>query len=218
MLITKNDMKQNRNAGFTLIEMIAVLVITVILSSLSVAGVLAYQDYSDYKRQNSYAQTLFVTAQTQLTGYCVRGQKSILEKAAVNPVALGTIVTPGGKFASADADSCASQLGEIYYLTGTRETYARYLAGAYYDKTDAESIGYQTLYDVFAEFMSEDSILNACISLEFSPRTGQVYSVLYSDKCTSFSYIRENRKDRLNILDRQDSYRSKNMIGYYGLD
>ena len=68
------EQKLEKDCGFTLVEMAVSFVILLMLASLSVAGVLAYQDYADFKRQNSYAQTLFSAAQTKLIGYSVRGQ------------------------------------------------------------------------------------------------------------------------------------------------
>ena len=55
MRIKEND---RANAGFTLIELVVTFVIMIMLTSLSAAGLMSYQDYADYKRQNSYAQTL----------------------------------------------------------------------------------------------------------------------------------------------------------------
>lgn len=46
---------KNRNSGFTLVELVVSFAILLILASVSLAGVLAYQDYADFKRQNSYA-------------------------------------------------------------------------------------------------------------------------------------------------------------------
>ena len=87
---------KNENKGFTLVELVVSFVILLILSSISVVGVLAYQDYADFKRQNSYAQTLFVAAQSQLTGYSVRGQLDDLKEVSTTPLLLDTIITPSG--------------------------------------------------------------------------------------------------------------------------
>ena len=44
---------KNNNKGFTLVELVVSFVIILILASLSIVGVLAYQDFADLKRQNS---------------------------------------------------------------------------------------------------------------------------------------------------------------------
>ncbi len=214
----RNKKQESGNKGFTLVEMVVSFVILLMLASLSVAGVLAYQDYADYKRQNSYAQTLFVAAQTKLTSYSVRGQIDRLNDAAVNTVDLGTILTPDGVSAAESQKGAAVKSGNVYYLVGDRESYEKYRAGEYQGKTDIESIGYRALYEIFDEFLFDKNVLNACIAIEFNPECAQVYSVLYSDKCSEFTYLAQNKNGRVNIQNRQEDYRSEYMIGYYGLD
>ena len=46
------------NHGFTLVEMVVTLVVLSIMLSLSVSGLLAWQDWSDFQKENEYAQTL----------------------------------------------------------------------------------------------------------------------------------------------------------------
>lgn len=214
----RNKKRQASNGGFTLVELVVSFVIMLMLVTLSVAGVLVYQDYADYKRQNSYAQTLFSAAQTKLVDYSVRGQLKQLEESASDVVDLSLIVTPDGTPASESESTEAVKDGMIYCLIGDRDSYEKYRAGEYEGRSDQESRAYQALYGIFDEFLFDKSILNACIALEFDPDSGQVYSVLYSDKCRKFTYIETSRNGRVNISDRQDGYRNEYMIGYYGLD
>lgn len=213
MLIMKN-----RNSGFTLVELVVSFAILLILASVSLAGVLAYQDYADFKRQNSYAQTLFAAAQSKLTGYSVRGETDQLNSVSDTPLLLDTVITPSGKPADETAGAEAAKEGTIYCLTGTREAYEKYLNGEYKGKTDAESKGYQALYDIFDEYLEDQSILMAAVALEYNPEKGLVYGVLYSDKNASFTYTAGNKNGRVNICNRQEDYRSEYLIGYYGLD
>lgn len=214
----RNKETQSRNEGFTLVEIAVSFVLLLMLVSLSVAGILAYQDFADFKRQNSYAQTLFSAAQTKLTGYSVRGQMDTLGEAAAEAVDLNQILTPTGVKASESAGGQDAKAGEIYCLVGNRESYEKYKAGEFMNRTDTRSRGYQALYDIFDEFLLDKSILNGCIAIEFSLDAGQVYSVLYSDKCSGFTYTGKNRNGTVNIQNRQEDYRSEYMIGYYGLD
>lgn len=206
MHIMKN--KQD-SSGFTLVELAVCFVILLLLISMGIVGVLAYQDFADFKRQNSYAQTLFAAAQSQLTGYSVRGQMEELKAAAEGSLDIDTIITPSGK---------SPDKSNLYVLTGTKEAYAHYLAGEYQGKSDQISRSYQVLYDIFDQYLYDKSILSACISIEFDPEEGLVYGVLYSDKNASFTYTQKNKPGRVNICNRQEDYRSEYMIGYYGLD
>ena len=213
MLIMKN-----KNEGFTLVELIASFVILLILSSISVVGVLAYQDFADFKRQNSYAQTLFTAAQSELTARSVRGEMDQFWQAPGEELLLDTVITPSGKSADESTEGEGAKKSTIYCLMGTADNYRRYLAGEYCDKTDAQSRGYQLLYDVFDEYLFDKAVLEASISLEYNPAQGLVYGVLYSDKNASFTYTAANKNGRVNICDRREDYRSEYMIGYYGLD
>lgn len=214
----RNKKGYAEDGGFTLVELVVSFVIMLMLVTLSVAGVLAYQDYADYKRQNSYAQTLFSAAQTKLTGYSVRGQMKNLEDAASEKLDLAMIVTPDGSMASESEKGLSAKSGTVYCLTGDRESYEKYRAGEYNGKKDRESRAYQALYGIFDEFLFDKSILDACIAVEFNPDCGQVYGVLYSDKCRKFTYLETTKNGRVNICDRQEEYRNEYMIGYYGLD
>lgn len=213
MLIMKN-----KNRGFTLVELIVTFVILLILASMSIVGVLAYQDYADFKRQNNYAQTLFVAAQSQLTGYSVRGEMENLKEVPAETLQLDTITAPSGESAAKSRSGENAKQGTVYYLTGTRENYEKYLVGEYRDKTDDDSRRYQALYDVFDEYLMDKSILSAAIALEYNPEAGLVYSVLYSDKNASFTYTNKNKDGRVNICSRKEDYRSEYLIGYYGVE
>lgn len=209
---------KNDNKGFTLVELIVSFVILLILISTSIVGVLAYQDYADFKRQNSYAQTLFVAAQLTLTGYSVREEMDQINSVSDTPLLLDTVTTPSGEPANETSNGKSAKEDTIYCLTGTKETYEKYLAGEYKDKKDAESKSYQVLYDIFDEYLADKSILSAAVALEYNPEKALVYGVLYSDKNGSFTYTAANKDGRVNICDRQEDYRSEYLIGYYGLD
>lgn len=209
---------RNKKQGFTLIELVVCFVILMILASISIVGVLAYQDFADFKRQNSYAQTLFTAAQAELTDYLSQGEMDKLSAVSDTPLALDTILTPSGKTAEETESGREAKEGTIYCLTGSRESYEKYLAGEYEGRTDKESRSYQVLYDIFEEYLMDKSILSAAIALEYNPEKGLVYGVLYSDRNGSFTYTAVNKGSRVNICNRQEDYRSEYLIGYYGLD
>lgn len=209
---------KNSNKGFTLVELVVSFVIILILASLSIAGVLAYQDYADFKRQNSYAQTLFAAAQQKLTGYSVRGEMDELKAVSDTPLLLDTVITPSGQSAEDSAGGQSAKESGIYCLVGSKEAYERYLKGEYQGKKDMESRKYQMLYDILDDYLMDKSILSAAVALEYNPEKGLVYGVLYSDKNGLFTYTAANKNGKVNICNRQEDYRSEYLIGYYGLD
>lgn len=209
---------KNNDKGFTLVELVVCFAIILILASLSVAGVLAYQDFADFKRQNSYAQTLFASAQQKLTAYSVRGEMDELLAVSDTPLPLDTLITPSGLNADKAVSGSSAKEDTIYYLVGSKEAYEKYLKGEYRDKKDMESRKYQVLYDILGDCVMDQSVLSAAVALEYNPQKGLVYGVLYSDKNGSFTYTATNKNGRVNICDRREEYRSEYMIGYYGLD
>lgn len=209
---------KNNDKGFTLVELVVCFAIILILASLSVAGVLAYQDFADFKRQNSYAQTFFASAQQKLTAYSVRGEMDELLAVSDTPLSLDTLITPSGLNADKAVSGSSAKEDTIYYLVGSKEAYEKYLKGEYRDKKDMESRKYQVLYDILGDCVMDQSVLSAAVALEYNPQKGLVYGVLYSDKNGSFTYTATNKNGRVNICDRREEYRSEYMIGYYGLD
>lgn len=209
---------KNKNSGFTLVELMVSFALLLILISISVVGVFAYQDYADFKRQNDYSQTLFLAAQAKITNYDARGDLGKMMRTPGDVLILNMIKTPSGKLASQTDNGMSAKKSSIYYLTGNSETYEKYLAGEYVGKTDEDSVRSQMLYDIFDGYLVDKSILKAAIALEYNPEEGIVYSVLYSDKNHEFTYNGANGDGRINICNRQEDYRSEYMIGYYGLE
>lgn len=68
--------------GFTLIEVIVTIAIAAILLSFSVGSLIKYQQYSAYRQNNEYAQTLFVAAQSALAHYKASGQLEDMKSGA----------------------------------------------------------------------------------------------------------------------------------------
>lgn len=66
--------------GFTLVEMVVTLVVLSIMLSLSVSGLLAWQDWSDFQKENEYAQTLYIAAQNQLSEFSADGRLAELQE------------------------------------------------------------------------------------------------------------------------------------------
>lgn len=214
----RNKNKKPGNGGFTLIELVVTFVIMLLLTSLSVVGIMAYQDYADYNRQNSYAQTLFMAAQTKLTAYSERGMLSELQEVSVNELELQKVKIANGVTANECESGQSVKSGTICYLYGGSENYRAYSQGEYRDRTDIQSREYQALYDIFDEFMTDKTVFEGNIALEYNPENGLVYSVLYSDKCGSFTYTGNTVNGTVNVLDRREHIRSERMLGYYGVD
>ena len=61
-------------------EQIVVIILMLILASGLVFGIMKWVEWTQFKRQNEYARTLFVAAQNQLTEYSESGQLTALKE------------------------------------------------------------------------------------------------------------------------------------------
>lgn len=186
--------KRTRSSGFTTVELIVVLVILVILLSASVAGLLSWQKYSAFKRNNEYAKSLFTAAQSALTHYKVSGKLEDLRK---------TVSVPENLVGNEIAGDYS---GRLYCLEVQK---------------DQENLKDSQLYQLLQDYVYDKSIFNAAIRVEFDPADGVVYSVCYSDRAQSFD---ESTKDGsggvmgVALSNRVESVRKDIILGYYSSD
>ena len=252
MSVLKNR-KLNTQKGFTLVELIVVLVLMMIFVTLGVAGILTWQDWSRFKKENTAAETIFYSLQNQFTELDatdafdskvkkpVKAVKDASDKEILfvanrdnqgyfagsasgritydvesyyiwEPVATTDLnATPIWVNTPATADKSKYQ-GSIYYLSANRGDYDKYLNNQY-DQLANE--GTKILFDLLAPFISDKSILNCPIGVEFSPEARQVFSVCYSDRVNSFEYNPATLSDSTGMLDRTEETRRELLIGYY---
>lgn len=225
--IRKQDARQKNKGGFTQIEQIVISVIVLILASGLVFGIMKWVEWSNFKRQNEYAKTLFVAAQNQLTEYSEHGQLPEFQE----------LITEGsGGYQGVDITTLKDENGNPYelesvwpqsqgkgnssvyqetvsYIIVTGDDYKEYIGKTADGKT-------QAIYDMLSTYLYDTSILNGTICIEFTPENGQVFSVLYSDIAEGFEYNETNTNNRgvVNITNRETSYRKERMAGYYGVD
>ena len=64
-----NNLNQISNKGFTVVELVVVLILMTILLSLTIFGGLAWQDWTRFKSENATAEDIFYALQNQLTEY-----------------------------------------------------------------------------------------------------------------------------------------------------
>ena len=70
----RSSWENNRRKGFTTVEVIVVMVLVLIMAGGLILGIIKWVDWTNFKRQNEYARTLFVAAENQLTEYAQSGQ------------------------------------------------------------------------------------------------------------------------------------------------
>ena len=163
-------------------EQIVVIILMLILASGLVFGIMKWVEWTQFKRQNEYARTLFVAAQNQLTEYSESGQLTALKEQVTDEdgeylhmVDVSKLMGKDGKPydlkkvwpSSADkGDEASKYQGEVCTLKGTAKDYEAYLDGTASDEIKA-------LYDMFSSYLYDTSILNATVCVEFTPEDRQ---------------------------------------------
>ena len=217
----KNIWKRQDNGGFTLVELIVVLVVLGILCSLAVMSIIGWQDYADFKQNNEAAQSIFAAAQIQLTQYAERGQLSVLRDAVTG----GKTGNPEDYLLSDDMIVDGNPIwqsgneGTIYYLKVKKEDYKKYLDYKNEKSDDKEEKRILALYDMIDPYIADKDMLNAAICIEFDPdpKSAQVFSVFYNANAKEFTY-ESPEEGMVQIRDRSVSSRRKDKTGYYGVE
>lgn len=189
--------KYKRNTGFTLVEMIVTLVLLSILLTTSVMGLLAWQDWSDFKQANEYAETMFLAAQNQLSEYNANGTLKEFSKRADstdNHISLNDIYYDEGEAYLEDSVWTTVDKGTLVSVRCNRGDYKLYTSGR-----DTVSKTAPIVYELLEGYLYDTSILNDAICIEFSLEDGQVFSVLYSAKYDSNGveeFVYDNSNDK----------------------
>lgn len=208
-----------QQAGFTLVELVVVMAVTVILLVSVGFGAATWLPRFALMRQNETARVLFSNMERQLTVCRQTGTLSQWRQAldASQDKTL-TLATPEQMLQpiwAADGKACTleslwpyGRRGRLLSITLTPYDYAAYQAG---NLGEAK----RTIYDWMLSGLSDPSLLNAAVCVEFSPEAGQVYSVFYCDSADCFTY--DASEALPSLRDRSAKARSKYRIGYYGV-
>ena len=163
--------------GFTLIEVIVTMVILGILITGSVMSLMAWQRHSIYKKNNEYAQTLFLAAQSALASMEAGGGLDTLEQYVKG---------------SSDNEYC----GKAENYSPSRSLY---YMDIHMNEEDAH-LQSNPLYQLLKNYVYDEQIFNAAIRLEFDPEDGSVYAVSYSERVKCFDYSDSDGSDGKNSL------------------
>ena len=237
---------RHNNSGFTLVELVVVLVLMAILLSVSIGFGLGWYDWSQFKHENAIAEEIFFAAQNQLTELDSSGA---LDNKIVKPllktgtdqnsyhtdiVLSKTILEQIQYTKSVGTDAFYSwdtvwklnqnpekEMGTILRLKADAGDYKKYLNGNLLSNDDTSKIGTKILFDLVTPYISDTGVLNGTILLEFSPDAAQVFSVCYSDGVDTFLYKNESTegsKTFFKVDDRTLSTREQKKIGYYSVE
>ena len=222
--------RQLNNRGFTLVEMIVVLIIMVIALALAVGGIIAWQDWSKMKQLNAHAEDIFMAAQTQLSEYYSGGAIDREVMDAVNSSEKVTRFSKDGSDGTMNISIITDPEGNDYswneIWNGTQsDEYQGTIVSVSCEPGDYEVFlnkkeeldpGTELLFNLVTAYIYDKSILNdASIILEFSPDAAQVLAVCYcKDKTMSY----EEDSGAVCVRNRSEIVRNELSVGYYGVN
>ena len=195
---------ERKKGGFTMVELIVTLVIMGILFAIAVPNLTGYIHLSQFRKNESYAKTMYLSAESSLTYYRTGGEWETFSRKVKSEGALNRRY-----------DTNDDRFGRIY---GIRLEKGEYAAG----NLDGDAA-------LVAELLENDtydkSVLNAAICIEIDVTSGQVYSVFYGTACDGL-YYESNAASKPAAasgtwldMDRRDyDTRRAERLGYYSVD
>lgn len=207
-MVQYNKNIKNKKKGFTLVELMVVLVITAILAALVGGGLIAYTRLARFEKNEANARTLFQTAQISLTRMETAGELDAFRRQVMEEGSTGDHFQNDVTVTDADGKTLVSR---------TKTELNQNVAALYYDRTGAAAGNHNALVErLLGDYIYDASLLNASICVEIDMQSGQVYSVFYDTKSDK---LRFNQDGATNIYDRSYDHRRKDtLVGYYSAE
>ena len=203
-------MRKTGKKGFTLTELIVVLVIMGIIAAIAVPLFTNYWRNAEFRKNEENARTVYLAAESKLTYYRSSGQwdsfqKQIKKQAEKDQVKSAENRTVEEAVFPPDQENAVQLYGRIYTLRLDKNA------------SDADQKN-NLLLQLIDDYIYDKDMLNASIAVEIDIESGEVYSAFYGSRCKGLTYESEDKDDYLTMQKRDYDSRKKRLLGYYSTE
>ena len=203
-------MRKTGKKGFTLTELIVVLVIMGIIAAIAVPLFTNYWRNAEFRKNEENARTVYLAAESKLTYYRSSGQwdsfqKQIKKQAEKDQEKSAENRTVEEAVFPSDQENAVQLNGRIYTLRLDKNT------------SDADQKN-NLLLQLIDDYIYDKDMLNASIAVEIDIESGEVYSAFYGSRCKGLTYESEDKDGYLTMQKRDSDSRKKRLLGYYSTE
>ena len=219
--------------GFTLVEMMAVILVMSILLGATAWGVTGWIQHFTYIKNEETARHIYLGAQSGLSAYEGRGTLDELFREIENNTN-GLVEYVGSEDNSDLATKKMYGLPIEPDIKGVYHKYAILKCKSKKNGGGIDSNPNSALYKLVRPYVADTESLDGSIALELDMTAKKVYAVFYSSWATDYNYGTDTREIRgeygvyreydttdptLIAMDtREPAFRSDCCVGYYGTD
>ncbi len=185
-------MRKLKKKGFTLTELMVVLVILSIITAIAVPFFINYWRRAEFRKNEENAKTIYLAAESKLTYYRSSGQWEQFKK---------QVKAKGLPY----ENNSLTEGGTIYAVTLDVNAYKDA------DKNDP-------VLKLLDDYTYDKDIFKGAIGIEIDIDSGEVYSAFYATKCKGLNYASEDENHYLTMTKRDYESRSKRLLGYYSAE
>ena len=203
-------MRKAGKKGFTLTELIVVLVIMGIIAAIAVPLFTNYWRNAEFRKNEENARTVYLAAESKLTYYRSSGQwdsfqKQIKKQAEKDQEKSDENRTVEEAVFPPDQENAVQLNGRIYTLRLDKNA------------SDADQKN-NLLLQLIDDYIYDKDMLNASIAVEIDIESGEVYSAFYGSRCKGLTYESEDKDGYLTMQKRDYDSRKKRLLGYYSTE
>ena len=185
-------MSRQKKKGFTLVELVVVLVIMTVILGIAIPSVLHYMKMAEFRKNEENAKTVYLAAESKLTYYRSSGQWEEFKK---------EVMSQGKEAPFTDS----KRKGKIYGITLDKEH-------------DGASASNNAVLGLLDGYTYDKSMLDASIAIEIDIESGEVYSAFYGTRCKGLNYASQDGNGYLTMADREYKSRKDRVLGYYSVE